>query len=295
MTLAPFILALALGQSMDPYVRSRVTSQDESTQCLYWTAPRITWQQSSVGNPQTAGDTEFTAVRDSFKSWQDVFANCGNLEIVEGPVVDDRAVGYVQQGDNRNLVLFRTRRCSDVVPSGATCRDEDTCANEFDCWDHGDGTIGITLTTYDERSGIIYDSDIELNAAAFTFTTANSGGTCGPINTTNCVSTDVQNTVTHEVGHFIGLDHTDASGSTMNPRAPPGETAKRIVDSGSASFVCAAYPRGRASQSCLHPSAEDELGEKGLRCASTGAGLWLPALGAWMLAGARRRRGGARG
>jgi len=293
--LAPLILALTLGQSTAPYVRSRVTSQDESTQCLYWTANRITWQQSSVGNPQTAGDTEFTAVRNSFKSWQDIFANCGNLEIVEGPVVDDRSVGYVQQGDNRNLVLFRTRRCSDVVPAGAACKDEDSCANEFDCWDHGDGTIGITLTTYDERSGIIYDSDIELNAAAYIFTTADGGGTCGPISTTNCVSTDVQNTVTHEVGHFIGLDHTSAAGSTMKPSAQPGELSKRNIDSGSASFVCAAYPQGRASQSCLHPAADDDLGKKGLKCASTGAGVWLPALAAWMLAGVRRRRGGGRG
>ena len=294
MMLAPLLLALALGQSADPYVRSRVTSGDPSTQCLYWTANRISWQQSSVGNPQTTGDTEFTAVRNSFQSWQDIFANCGNLDIVEGPVVDDRGVGYDQRGENRNLVLFRTRRCTDVVPSGAACKDDDSCANEFDCWDHGDGTIGITLTTYDERSGIIYDSDIELNAAAFTFTTAN-GGTCGPISTGNCVSTDVQNTVTHEVGHFIGLDHTNATGSTMNPRAPPGELSKRTIDSGSASFVCAAYPEGRASQSCLHPAADEALGEKGLKCAASGAGLWLPALGAWMLLGVRRRRGGVRG
>ncbi len=293
MMLAPLLLALALGQSADPYVRSRVTSGDASTQCLYWTVNRITWQQSSVGNPQTPGDTEFTAVRNSFQSWQDIFANCGNLDIVEGPVVDDRSVGYEQRGENRNLVLFRTRKCDAVVPSGAACKDDDSCANEFDCWDHGEGTIGITLTTYDERSGIIYDSDIELNAVGFTFTTTN-GGTCGPTST-NCVSTDVQNTVTHEVGHFVGLDHTSAIGSTMNPRAPLGETSKRTVDSGSASFVCAAYPKGRASQACLHPAAEEELGAKGLNCASAGAGAWLPAVAGWALLAVRRRRGGVRG
>lgn len=293
MMLAPLLLALALGQSSDPYVRSRVKSGDASTQCLYWTANRITWQQSSFGNPQTAGDTEFAAVRASFQSWQDIFANCGNLALVEGPVVDDRAVGYDPEGENRNLVLFRTRRCADVVPKGAACEDDDDCANAFDCWEHGDGTIGITLTTYDERSGIIYDSDIELNAAAFTFTTASGGGTCGPISTSNCISTDVQNTVTHEVGHFVGLDHTNANGSTMNPRAPPGEISKRTIDSGSASFVCAAYPKGFASQACLHPPPDEALGQR-FKCSSAGAGALLPALGAWVLLAMRRRRGGAR-
>lgn len=292
MMFAPLLLALVVGQISDPYVRSRVQSGDPSTQCLYWTANRLTWHQNRLGNPQTPGDSEFEAVRRSFASWQEVFTNCGNLELVEGPLVDEREVGYSQNGENRNIVLFRMRRCAEVAPNDDACWEDDTCANAYDCWDHGPGTIGITLTTYDERSGIIYDSDIELNAAGFTFTTSD-GGACGPVVTADCVSTDVQNTVTHEVGHFLGLDHTDAVGSTMNPRAPPGELSKRVIDNGSALFVCEAYPKGRASQSCLHPSAELELGQKNTGCASTGAGAWLPALVGWAML-AVRRRGGAR-
>ncbi len=295
MMLAPLLVAVALGQSA-PYVRSHVDPQNKDTQCLYWTAERITWQQSSVGNPATSADTEFAAVRSSFQSWQNIFAQCGNLALVEGPVVDDRQVGYEQEGSNRNLVLFRTRSCdsTQVVPADAACRKDDTCANAFDCWEHGNGTIGITLTTYDERSGIIYDSDIELNAVAFRFTTADRGGTCGPVSTTDCVSTDVQNTVTHEVGHLLGLDHTEAPGSTMNPSAPPGETAKRTIDQGSSSFVCEAYPKGRASQACIYVPPDEDVGKKGLNCASAGAEAWLPALLGWALLAVRRRRDGSR-
>lgn len=289
MPLAPLMVALALGQT-DPYVRSRVDAGDTRTQCLYWTVPRLTWQQSTYGNPNTPGETEFDAIRRSFQSWKDIFAQCGNLVLEEGPRVADRAVGYKREGENRNLVLFRDRDCNAVVPATDACWEDDTCANEFDCWEDDDNTIAITLTTYDERSGIIYDSDISFNAARFSFTTAD-GGTCFPPVTTNCVATDVQNTATHEIGHLIGLDHTRATGSTMNPSAPPGEVSKRSIDPGSSDFVCKVYPRGEASQACLHPAASQELGPRaGTGCAATGPGTLLPALAAWALWLARRRR-----
>lgn len=288
MMLAPVVVALALGQT-DPYVRSRVDAGNPNTQCLFWTAPRLTWHQSTAGNTATEGDTEFAAIRASFQSWQDIFGECGNLTLEEGTRVQEREVGYRREGENRNLVLFREKDCNATVPATDACWEEETCGNVYDCWDDNDNTIAITLTTYDERSGIIYDSDISFNAGRFTFTTSN-GGTCIPPVTSGCVATDVQNTATHEIGHFVGLDHTFASGSTMNPSAPPGETSKRTIDTGSRGFVCAVYPKGSASQACLHPEMERELGPKAQGCSTAGAAGVLPALAGWALLLARRRR-----
>jgi uncharacterized protein (TIGR03382 family) len=295
--IAALMLALSLGQtSSAPYVRSRVEASDTSSQCLFWTVPKITYYQSSAGNPQTKpAGSELDAIRRSFQSWQTIFDKCGNLSFEDGGVVDDRKVGYDSTGDNRNLVLFRTRRCADVAPASDACWKDDSCNNAYDCWSNDAQTIAVTLTTYDEKSGIIYDSDIELNAAGFFFT-ASDGPVCNPpVLTTNCVSTDVQNTATHEIGHFIGLDHTNATGSTMNPRAPPGETSKRTIDSGSQSYVCVAYPQGQPSQACIHPTVDTSLGSKAKTggCATAGAEAWLPALAGWALLLARRR-GGAR-
>ncbi len=292
MIVASMLVALALGQSSAPYVRSRVQAGNPDAHCLFWTVPTLTWQLSSAGNPKSTDaqkQREFTAIRDSFQAWQDIFGVCGNLRITEGPMVDDREMGYELKGENRNIVLFRARRCEEVVPRGDKCEAEETCGNVYDCWDNDASTIAITLTTYDEKSGIIYDSDIELNASGFVFTTVEGPG----------ASTDVQNTMTHEIGHLLGLDHTLASGSTMYPRAPTGETSKRTIDDGSRGFVCMAYPKGRPSQSCVTPSLDSsgnavELGPDARGCTSTGAEAWLPALAGWAVLAWRRRRGGGR-
>ncbi|MGZ3458502.1 MAG: myxosortase-dependent metalloprotease, MXAN_2677/MXAN_2678 family, partial [Archangium sp.] len=139
MILASMLLSLALGQSSDPYVRSRVEAGNLNAQCLFWTVPTITWQLSSVGNPRSPDDqkpNEFDAIRRSFQSWDQIFASCGNLRFQEGPIVDDRKVGYdAKATDNLNLILFRSRRCADVAPSTDKCWTDDTCGNAYDCWD----------------------------------------------------------------------------------------------------------------------------------------------------------------
>ena len=45
----------------------------------------------------------------------------------------------------------------------------------------------------------------------------------------NCVSIDVQNTITHEAGHTLGLDHSADPSATMAASAPAGETSKRVL------------------------------------------------------------------
>lgn len=293
MTVTALVLALSLGQiSSAPYVRSRAEAGDSSSQCLFWTVPKITWYQSTLGNPATKpAGTEFDAVRRSFQNWQSVFATCGNLAFEEGGKVEERKVGYVVGEDNRNLVLFRQRRCADVAPSNDACWNDDECGNKYDCWSNDSQTIAVTLTTYDQISGIIYDSDIELNTPSFYFTTSD-GLVCPAPGTTGCVSTDIENTMTHEIGHFVGLDHTNFAGSTMNPRAQPGETSKRSIDSGSKDFVCASYPKGKPSVACIHPTTDSALGRKAsvAGCSSAGAEAWLPALAGWALLLVRRRR-----
>lgn len=293
------LLALVLAQGSVPYERSRVEQGNRGSQCLFWTVSTLRWHLSRLGNPKSSEaqkQNEFDAIRRSFQTWQAAMDACGNLRLEEGPLVDERTVGYKLDGENRNIVLFRGKRCTEVVPADDACWREDTCGNTYDCWDESGSTIAITLTTYDLKSGIVYDSDIQFNAAGFHFTTVDGSG-CGSVVGSSCVATDVQNTMTHEIGHLLGLDHVQVSTSTMYPEAYQGDVSKRTLDSGSRNFVCETYPKGLPSQSCFTPTLDREaaplLGRNAMGCSSADATAWLPALagwGAWLLR--RRRRGG---
>ncbi|MBK7858508.1 MAG: matrixin [Archangiaceae bacterium] len=290
------LIAVALAIPSDPYVRSRVRPATPSDHCLYWTEnSSLTWKANVKGNDETVGDTEFDAFRRSFAEWNAQLAGCGSLTWVEGERTSSRDIGWKEDAAaiNENILLFRTQKCSDVVPLSDSCwndeNDADDCGNKFDCWEHQAAAIALTTTTYDPHSGRILDADIELNVPGFIFTTVDAPVCLNRNFSQSCVAWDVQNTVTHEVGHMMGLDHTLYVGSTMNPTAPPGETSKRLLDVGTRSFVCDAYPKGGVSKDCVIQTSTGELGAayKPCGCGSAGGLLLFPAL---MVASRRRRR-----
>jgi hypothetical protein len=258
-----------------PYARSHVNSNDPSSQCLWWNAGSVVFYQSAVGNPVNGG-TEFAAISSSLQSWRAIQNGCGNLTLSEGlPHLSGtagRTVGYDQNSSNNyNVVMFRQTLCTSAAPPGDPCFSNNTCNNQYDCWGNNSSTIGLTTTTFRVSSGQILDADIEFNAAVFHFTTWPATGspcigcpTCSGGNYSNCVSTDVQNTATHEFGHSQGLDHTTYCGpvdggimcSVMNPTSSTGETSKRAIDPWSAGFVCDVYPKGQPSQPCIPLSSQ---------------------------------------
>jgi hypothetical protein len=283
--LSPILVAVAAISSgltgTDPYVRSHVNN-DPTLSCLWWAAGSVVYNQSDLGNPATGG-SEFGAVTVSWQSWQAIQNSCGNLTLSEGPRLPapaGRTVGYNQgASDNHNVVMFRQTLCRNVAPSGDPCFANSNCNNQYDCWGNSDGTIGLTTTTYKVSNGQILDADIEFNAAVFHFTTANAP-ICPSGSYSNCVSTDVQNTATHEFGHSLGLDHTTYCDggvcSVMNPNSRMGETSKRTIDPWSTAFVCNTYPKGSASQDCNLSSTNQGSGISKSGCTAVPGSLAWP-------------------
>ncbi|MDP1918711.1 MAG: myxosortase-dependent metalloprotease, MXAN_2677/MXAN_2678 family [Myxococcales bacterium] len=271
------------------YARSRQSETDLKSQCLWWKEnTALTFRVNTAGNDETPGDSEFRAIAASFATWQNELAACSSLSLTEGTPSPNRQAEYLQNGDvpNENLVLFRQRSCKNLVPAGDSCASDGSCGNKYDCWQFTEGAIAITTTSFSPRNGQIFDSDIELNTPSYIFTTVDSPPCVRGMENVGCIATDIQNTMTHEVGHLLGLAHINEATSTMNPRAVTGELVKRVLDPGSKKFVCDVYPRGGVAKTCFIPRLSIEQAPAAKQGCFEVPGASLLALGAWL----RRRR-----
>ena len=219
-----------------PYVRSHVNAE-ASLPCLYWARRAITYRIDPGLSARTPGDTERAAVDAAFASWQAAANGCSDLTFTASDTSD-------------NDVVWRERGCTGVVPPNHVCHQDGTCADTFGCWDLDDQTLAITTVTYSRSSGVLLEADIQLNGASWLYTTVDAPKCPNDAPATDCVATDVQNTVTHEVGHLLGFDHAQVVGSTMQATAPPGETSKRAIDEGTREGLCAVYPRTGETPVC---------------------------------------------
>ncbi|AKJ00597.1 matrixin [Archangium gephyra] len=246
-------------QSIPPYSRSRAPASESAPEgrCLWWkedSTLTFRQQQCMPGEADCAARQE--AVRLALRSWGDVLAECASLRISEGPATASRQVGYVQNGENENLLVLRDRAC--------------TQEGGEDCWRYAAETLGLTTVTFQARSGEVLDADVELNAVAF----------ASPSEVR-----DLQGTVTHELGHALGLDHSEDARSTMYPTSTPDQ---RLLDEGSRLAMCTIYPRGAPAVHCVTPEPDEPpLGTWG--CSTAGGGEFLLS-GLVALLGSRRRK-----
>lgn len=263
---AAALLVSFLPSSAWAYKCSRVAL--DTGPSLVWAKRTIPW----VVDPNALNATGDRAVGEadlkaSFDAWTAI--DCSDIDLPYMGEVPGVRAELVENGANVNAVVW--------VGTG---------------WAYDAGAIAVTTTAYDRASGVVVDADIELNGQHFQFGRADSS---------NCRASDgfmdLRNTVTHEVGHVLGLDHPPNTPryaeSTMYASAPPCETKKRSLAADDREGICTIYPQGAATVQCFPPNGPSFLqvdSDDGYGCRSVGLGA--PAW--WVLAGLifwRRRRG----
>jgi hypothetical protein len=104
----------------------------------------------------------------------------------------------------------------------------------------------VTIVWHSESSGEIYDADMLINEQMGPF------GVCPATGCLDGLTVDLENVVTHEAGHFLGLAHSADEDSTMYYQADRGEILKRTLGTDDVNGLCAAYLPGSLPESCSY-------------------------------------------
>lgn len=200
----------------------------DSGPSLIWTTREVGWVADARFTADIPDqDAALNAMKAAFGAWSDV--DCSDFHFTLSEVRANVHAEAKDGGPYENVVVF------DAI------------------WPYEKGIIGLTTNAYDAQTGQLFDSDIELNDEHFSFVLADQG--CTP----RSGVTDLQNTLTHEAGHMLGLDHppnrAEFAEATMFASAPPCETEKRSLARDDIEGLCRIYPAGKADDQCFPPDA----------------------------------------
>jgi hypothetical protein len=224
---APLAAAFCRTTTCDPNAGD--SCRENSTGCirdgvpLRWKTSPIVYRFYEGGSTKLEDEPMRKAIRRAFDTWSNVQCQAGrtSLRFREGDdILEDKPVGEKQGPDNFGIYF----------------RDKE--------WPHDDADESIALTNqiYGKVTGTIEYADIEVN----------THGTKFELTDENRDGTDLQAVMTHEVGHYIGLAHSNDADSIMvarycqagNDRCKGGIDKARDLAEDDEIAVCSGYPPG---------------------------------------------------
>jgi len=188
----------------------------------------LSWPKQCVGyslhidaDPSISFDDVKAIAGRSFQSWAN--ADCGQgtkpgITIQELEPVACDEITFNIRGRNANIIAFRP----DLWP-----------------YPNAPSVLALTTVTYGIDNGYIYDVDIEVNTSNGAITITDTD-----------VRYDLESIITHEVGHFLGLAHSNDGTATMFAYYGGGSTSLRTLKPDDQAGVCAIYPADRQVGQC---------------------------------------------
>ncbi len=164
----------------------------------------------SVINPTNAdipAATALSIVQASAQTWQDINTSYFTVNAVEYTGAPGQIPPALNAGDGQNSMFFDT--------AGANFAP-------------GSSVIAFVRSTIDLTDGHTLDADMVFNDRAF-FCSTSSPTLTPPPSGSGQSSVDLQSVITHEYGHYFGLDHTSVANATMIPFII-GDTRQRSLE-----------------------------------------------------------------
>lgn len=229
---------------------------------LHWDPASAPYSLNNRGSADIGDNSDIDAVAASFDAWNAVSAFHYHTDCLTSLGVSSINPGN-ERNDGNSIVVWVENN-----------------------WVYGNGTIAITFNWYDPNTGVIGESDLMSNGQDYTWTTGDTA-----------VETDVQDFLTHEAGHYLGMGHSADTGATMYATGSLGETLKRSLNADDIAGVRAIYGTGNTGASGP-PMACGSKSSSGCGCdlsrERSPASLWsivLAVAAAGIAFFARRRRG----
>lgn len=210
------------------------TCEDNATPLtIRWLGPCTTWRTH-----EHFPDELLQPVKDSFETWNQVESSY--FRTFYAGSTDQFGAAYDCQNEgsgNENVVSVLEDWPSSVA---------------------GSNVVALTTVTYHVSTGTIVDADIRMNADHFEWQVVTHASQDESI-------VDIGNIMTHEIGHFLGLDHSidatyagelEAQEATMWAQTYPNEVKRRELDLDDILGVSAIYPlNARPHAACVPPES----------------------------------------